>query len=279
MSFYTKLKSKLNLSEKEIRVLPRGYQIIGRILLVKLKPELLKHKKLIGEAILDLFPYVHTVCLIKEISNVERKPRVEVIAGCKRSTQTLHKEHGCQFLIDVSKIMWSQGNKEERIRLTRLVKTGETIVDMFCGIGYFLVFIAKYCKPKKAYGIEINPVAFSFLEKNIWINNIADKVEIIRGDCRKVANLLENTADRIIMGYLFNTEKYLPAAFKILKNKGIIHYHCLLKKNEFDNIAGKLDEIARRNEYRLKRILKIKKVKSYAPKIYHVVVDVEFVKV
>lgn len=74
MSFYTKLKTKLKnkLTEKELYSLPRGYHIIGKVLLIKLKPELLKNKKIIGESILELFPYIHTVCLIKEISGIER---------------------------------------------------------------------------------------------------------------------------------------------------------------------------------------------------------------
>jgi tRNA wybutosine-synthesizing protein 2 len=80
------------------------------------------------------------------------------------------------------------------------------------------------------------------------------------------------------MGYIFDTEKYLPAAFRILKKKGIIHYHCLLKKDEFDDIGVKLDKIAKRNGYRLKKVLKVNIVKSYAPKVYHVVVDAEFTK-
>ncbi|NIO44028.1 MAG: class I SAM-dependent methyltransferase family protein, partial [Candidatus Aenigmarchaeota archaeon] len=71
-----------------------------------------------------------------------RKPKVEVIAGCKK-TQTLHQEHKCKFLLDVSDIMWSQGNKNERIRLIKTVKSKETIVDMFAGIGYFSIFLAK----------------------------------------------------------------------------------------------------------------------------------------
>jgi len=277
MSFYTKLKSKLNLSEREARVLPHGYQIIGRILLVKLKPELLKHKKMIGEAVLELFPYIHTVCLIKEISNVERKPRVEVIAGCKKSTQTLHKEHGCQFLLDISKIMWSQGNKEERIRLTKLVKRGEVIVDMFAGIGYFSIFIAKYSNPRKIYAIDINPEAIEYLRKNVWLNNVEDKIEILQGDCRKFAILLENTADRIIMGYLFETEKFLPYAFKIAKNSCVIHFHRTVKQEEIERIKQKIIDIGKKSNCKIK-ILKVIKVKSYAPKIWHVVFDLKINK-
>jgi tRNA wybutosine-synthesizing protein 2 len=276
MSFYTKLKSNLKLNEKESNALPRGYQIIGKILLIKLKPALLKHKKVIGETILDLFPYIHTVCLIKEIKNVERKPKVEIIAGCK-ITQTLHKEHGCQFLIDVSKLMWSQGNKEERVRLIKLVKHNETIVDMFAGIGYFSIFIAKYSNPKKIYAIDINPEAIEYLRKNTWLNDVENKIEILQGDCRKFANLLGNTANRIIMGYLFKTEKFLPYALKIAKNNCVIHFHRTVKIEEIEKVKQKIIKIGKKDKCRIK-VVKLIKVKSYAPKIWHVVFDLKITR-
>lgn len=279
MGFYIKLKSKLEkrLVEKELNNLPRGYQIVGKILLIKLKPNLLKHKKIIGKTVLHLFPYIHTVCLVKDIGGIKRKPKIEIIAGCKRSTQTLHKEHGCQFLIDVSKVMWSQGNKEERMRLTKQVKPNEIIVDMFSGIGYFSIFIAKYCKPKEIYAIDINPEALEFLRKNIWLNNVESRIEILQGDCRKFASLLEGIADRIIMGYLFKTEKFLPYAFKIAKNNAFIHLHRTAKVEEIGKLKKKIIDIGKKNKVNVK-ILKVNEVKSYAPKIWHFVFDLRVIK-
>ncbi|NIM47455.1 MAG: methyltransferase domain-containing protein [Candidatus Aenigmarchaeota archaeon] len=273
MSFYTKLKNilKNKLTEKELVCLPRGYQIVGKILLIKLNKKLLKKRKLIGKTIIKILPYVHTVCLIKEIKKETRKPKIEVIAGCKK-TQTLHQEYKCKFLLDVSDIMWSQGNKNERIKLIKTVKPKETIVDMFAGIGYFSIFLAKYCKPKKIYAIDINPEAIEYLRKNIWLNNVENNVEILQGDCRKFAKFLENTADRIIMGYLFKTEKFLPYALKIAKNNAIIHFHRTVKQEEIDKIKEKLEKKAK------VRVLRTKKVKSYAPKIWHVVFDLKVIK-
>lgn len=283
MSFYTKLRSKLKnkFSDKELEYLPKGYQIIGKILLIKIHKKLLKKRKLIGKAIIEILPYIHTVCLIKEIKKITRKPKIEIIAGCKLhkppSTQTLHKEYGCQFLIDVSEVMWSQGNKEERRRITKLVKKGEIIVDMFAGIGYFSIFIAKYCKPKKIYAIDINPKAIEYLRKNVWLNNVESIIEVLQGDCRKFARILESTADRIIMGYLFETERFLPFALKTAKNNAVIHFHRTVKEEEIEKIKDKLFEIGKKNKIKIK-VLKTKRVKSYAPKIWHVVFDMKIIK-
>ncbi len=282
MSFYLKLRGGLKgkVKKDELELLPRSYSLLGKLMLIRLKPKLLKHRKLIGKRIKELFPYIDAVFLEKSIEGIKRKPKVELLAGGKRHsgpvTQTLHREHGCSFLLDVSEVMWSKGNKEERDRLSKLVRRGEVIVDMFAGIGYFLVCIAKYSEAKKLYGIEINPRSFEYLERNLWLNGVAEKVEIINGDCRRVSFILEDVADRVIMGYLFHTEKYLPAAFRILKDRGIIHYHFLSKENELNRVQERIVRVARNSGYALIKIQTLKKIKSYSPKVFHFVMDVEF---
>lgn len=276
MSFNEKLRNKLNLSDEELKLLPKGYQIVGNILLIKLDNKLLKHRKLIGRKIIEILPYIKTVCLIKEIRNDIRKPKIEIIAGLKR-TQTLNKEHGCKFLLDVSDIMWSQGNKNERIRLTKIAKSNETIVDMFAGIGYFSIILAKYRNPKKIYAIDINPKAIKYLKRNAWLNGVEDKIEILQGDCRKFASYLRDVANRVIMGYLFDTEKFLPHAFRIAKNNSMIHFHRAVKEEEIDRFKKRLIKIGIRNKVNLK-VLRIVKVKSYAPKIWHIVYDMKIRK-
>lgn len=263
------MRKKLDLSEEELNLLPRGYQILGKIMLIKLDKKLVKHKKLIGKSLLEMFPYILTVCLFKGIKSVTRKPSIEVIAGCK-STQTLHKEHKCQFLIDVSQVMWSQGNKRERMRLVKLAKPNETIVDMFAGIGYFSIFLAKYSNPDKIYAIDINPKSTELLRRNTWLNGVENKIEILQGDCRDFSKLLKNTANRIVMGHLFDTEKFLPHAMRIAKKKCIIHLHRTAKESEIKGLKEKLGKKA--------KVIKVTRIKSYAPKVYHYVFDLKVTK-
>lgn len=278
MAFNDKMRNRLKdrLTGRELDYLPKGYQIIGSILLIKLDKKLIKHRRLIGKTIMDILPYIHTVCLIKDIRGNVRKPEIEIIAG-RNKTQTLNKEYGCKFLLDVSDIMWSQGNKNEKMRITKMIKPGETVVDMFAGIGYFSIILAKYCKPKKIYAIDINPKAIEYLRKNVWLNEVEDKIEILQGDCRKFSKPLENIADRIIMGYLFETEKFLPYALRIAKNDAVIHLHRTVKEEEIDKFKEKLIKIGTMNKVKI-IVLRIKKVKSYAPKIWHVVYDLKIRK-
>ncbi|MCD6371267.1 MAG: class I SAM-dependent methyltransferase family protein [Candidatus Aenigmarchaeota archaeon] len=261
-----------NLKDK----VPKGYQRIGDIILIRIPEELEEWKFEIGEILLRNLSSVKTVCNIKKIFGIKRRPKIEVLAG--DGTETIFWENNCLFKIDVSKLMFSKGNTYERQRLIKLVKDGEVIVDMFAGIGYFTIPIAKFANPKKIYSIEINPLAFNYLKENIRINKISHKVIAFYGDCRKISERLKNVADRVIMGYI-RTRGFLPYAFKFLKEDGgYLHYHDIFKKEEIFDLPMKIvKKEAKKNGYEVEFLTK-RKVKSYAPKVYHVVLDVRVIK-
>jgi len=55
-----------------------------------------------------------------------------------------HSQHGIAYHLEVTKVMFSSGNVTERKRMGALPCQGETIVDLFVGIGYFSVPILKH---------------------------------------------------------------------------------------------------------------------------------------
>jgi len=252
---------------------PKRYYRVGDIILIRIPKDLDKWKHEIGKILLENLPSVKTVCNVKRVIGRERKPKIEVLAG--NGTETILKENKCLFKLDVSKIMISKGNVYERQRLPKLVKDGEIIVDMFAGIGYFTIPIAKFANPKKIYAIDINPDAIYYLKENLRLNKVSHKVIPILGDCREVSNELKYIADRVIMGYI-KTREFLPYAFKFLKKEGgIIHYHDVFKQEEIFAVPINLvKNTAKEFSFEAKILFK-RKVKSYAPKVYHVVLDVE----
>lgn len=260
------------LSEKESSLLPSSYQKIGDVIILNLKEELWKYDKQIGQFLLGKIPDTRTVCRRTGFITTERrKPQVKIITGDK-NTETIHKEHGIFYKLDVNEIMFAKGNLSERKRITKLIKDGETIVDMFSGIGYFSIGIAKFSNPKKICSIEINSKAYNYLCENIRLNKVQDKIIPILGDCVVEIPNLGRIADRVIMGLLPSCKEYLIDAMKVVKPSGVIHYHGTAEKEEWKGLFEDVETAAEIEGFKVELLRKVR-VKSYAPKIYHWVLD------
>lgn len=258
-----------------INIMMTGFQTIGTIAV--LKPGL-SRKEALSQArqILNKFPKIKSVYRYSgTVSGEFRTPKVSYAAG-ERDPVAVHKENGCLYKMDITKVMFSKGNVSERGRLSNLVNPGEVIADMFAGIGYFSLPLGKFSPARKIYAIEKNSESFRFLKENIKLNNLSGKVVPILGDCRTAK--IPEKADRIVMGYLPKTHEFLPAAFRFLKPNGIIHYHDSFRKSELWELSEKLlREYSGRSGFYPIRMEK-RVVKQYAPGIFHVVIDAEFRK-
>ncbi len=260
------LCESLDLSDSEKKLLPSGWQILGDIIIVSLHRELEAHKKDIGNALLSLYPGCKTVLLDRGISGRMRQPDREIIAGCE--TETIHKENGCLFKIDAMRLMFSRGNLAEKKRMSKLGK-GETVVDMFAGIGYFSIPMAVHSKPKKIIAIELNPVAFGYFKENIRLNKVGDIIEPVLGDCALVTPC--GVADRVLMGYL-DAHEYLECGIRALLPGGSLHYHEAVPEAIERRPVGRVVEAAERLGKRAE-IIEARRIKKYSPGVWHVVVD------
>jgi len=253
--------------------LPTKWEKIGKILVIKIPKELKKFSKEIAKIYAEVLDCKTVLEDIGGISGEYRRPNVRLLYG-DPNCETIHIENRVRFRLDVSKIMFSSGNMDERIRMATISNSKEIVVDLFAGIGYFSIPMAIYSRPKRIYAIEKNPLAYKYLCENIVLNHVTEIVEPMLGDNRKIAP--KNIADRVVMGYVKDTYRYLQTAIDALRDKtGIIHYHqaCpneLLPKKPLNEIK----KIAERNKRKVK-LLKFKKVKSYAPGVTHVVLDVK----
>jgi tRNA wybutosine-synthesizing protein 2 len=257
-----------DLTPEQEAVLPRGWQVIGEVLLVHVPDALQLRKRELGEALLSLYPRCKTVVETKRIAGEFREPVVEVIAG--DGTETIHKENYVLFKLDVAKIMFSQGNFYERRRMST-VGAGEHVVDMFAGIGYFTLPMAVHARPQRIDAIEINPVSFAYLEENVRLNRVEDIVRPVLGDCREQAPAGE--ADRAIMGYVGTTHEYLPWGIRALKPGGILHYHETTPEKIMHERPRQYITAAATAEGRKAEVLETIKIKKYSPGVWHVVVD------
>jgi tRNA wybutosine-synthesizing protein 2 len=249
-------------------LLPRKWEKVGDILLLRLPEELRPHV----EEVCGAYARVLRVKTVLEASGgihgTVREPRAEVLWG--DGTETVHKENGILYKLDLSKVMFSSGNVDERVRMARVCKPGEVVVDMFAGIGYFSLPMAVHGRAARVYACEVSPVAYEYLQENIRLNR-AEAVVPLLGDCRDVAP--EGVADRVILGYLQDTHLYLPKAVRALRDGGWVHYHEACPDAVSDRPLEHLKEVAQAEGLKIRRLHR-HRVKRYAPGVSHWVLDV-----
>jgi len=255
-----------HLSPDLAAIAPRRYERIGDVLLLKMEGIDTEARRQIVESYAQVLQ-ARTVVVDRGVRGPWRQPEVDVVWG--DGTETVHLEDGVRFKLDVARVMFSSGNIAERMRMGRIVQRGEIVVDLFAGIGQFAIPMAVHARPARVIACEVNPVAYSYLEENVRLNH-AWSVEPRLGDCRQTGP--EGIADRIVMGYLHG-ESHLDVAMRTAKDDCVLHYHENVPVEDPDRPARHVEEAATRAGIRAK-VLAVHRIKSYAPRIRHLVLDV-----
>ncbi|MGA1793008.1 MAG: class I SAM-dependent methyltransferase [Thermoplasmatota archaeon] len=273
------------LEPQEVQLLPDKWEMIGDCLVLKIDEGLLYSIDVVCTVYQQVLGARYTLVDMEGIQGELRKP--EFMTACEPEDgnwDVIHTENGIKYQLDPRQIMFSSGNVEERMGIVELInegpkpprtastEDGEVVVDMFAGIGYFSLPIALGCQIKVMHAIEKNPVSYDYLLKNIELNSIGDKIRPVLGDNREVQP--KDPADRVVMGYVGGTLEFLDRAVELISSEGaIIHLHDTVKvedghtwlSNEADR---KLDGLGWKME-----LLGHRKVKSFAPRIDHIVID------
>ncbi len=261
----------------------RRVEFIGDIALIRtplgMDPRDLKP---LAEELIRRLPYVKSVwAAIPGVLGEYRLRRHVWLAGEERS-ETIYREHGCLFRVDINKVYVSPSLNYEHIRVARLVKPGEVVVNMFAGAGLFSIIIAKYSKPRLVYSIDINPHAYNYMVENIELNKVKGVVEPILGDAKRVIEeKLVGVADRVLMPYPELALEYLPYALKALRDTRRwihIYLHVYTGKNEHWRIKAKSIIEDKLRELGAKySVENIRKIRNIGPRTHQVVGDVSII--
>jgi tRNA wybutosine-synthesizing protein 2 len=263
------LLAERGFSPTDIAAAPSSWAVIGDVVLARF--EGCQRPNEVGEALLDL-QNAETVLDRRGITGEHREPDVEVVAG-SGETETVHTEHGTRYALDLATVMFSPGNKRERVRMGEVVDAGERVLDAFAGIGYFTLPMARAGADVTA--IERNPAAFRYLIENAPLNGVGDRVRPFRADCRDAVGAFAEsgeTFDRVVMGY-YDAFEYLDPALSVVADGGIVHMHEAAPEAELPGRPVERLRAAASAADRSVAVLDRRKIKTYSEGVSHVVVD------
>jgi len=256
--------------------LPRSVDIVGDIAIIEIPPELSAHKRTIGEAALKSHGKVSTVLAkASAVSGTYRVREFEVIAG-QSKTETVHKEHGCRYCIDLAKVYFSPRLSYEHKRVASLIQEGETIVDLFAGVGPFSVLIAKNNPAVRVYSVDLNPHAIELLKRNIRLNRVEGRVYPILGEARQVVKeRLSGIADRLIMNLPEKAMEFVETACEAIKPKGgTVHIYSFTGASEsLESMKLRFADAVKDCGRSVERILFSRNVRETAPYKWQAVLD------
>ncbi|XP_074579781.1 tRNA wybutosine-synthesizing protein 2/3/4 [Curcuma longa] len=189
-----------------------------------------------------------------------------------------HQENGIIYSFDATRCMFSSGNLSEKRRMGALDCADEVVVDLFAGIGYFVLPFLVKAKAKLVYACEWNPHAIKALQHNVHANSVASQCIILEGDNHITAP--KGVANRVCLGLLPSSECSWDVAVRALRHEGgILHVHGNVKDCEedswSDHVVQSISSIAQAEGLLWDvSIQHLERVKWYAPHIRHLVADV-----
>ncbi|TFG28398.1 MAG: class I SAM-dependent methyltransferase family protein [Promethearchaeota archaeon] len=288
-TLYDFLKNEL--PDKFLDMIPHSYDQLGKVAILEFKKfkDLKKKdttiiKKKIANAIINLNKNIESVFEKKsKIRGQHRLRELEFLYGVN-NTETLYKENGCIFKLDIVKTFFTPRLIYERKRISDAnINENELIVDLFAGVGPFSIQIAKKNRVN-IYSFDINPLAYKYLRENIKKNHLKGKIFPYNFDVKSLLDpqnelrkKLNDSADRIIMNLPENAIKFIDVACVLMKRSGgILHiYQFCEQPNAIEKALENLTKTLKNLNWKVKEVLNSKIVKSYSPKSDMIVIDAE----
>jgi len=257
-----------------------SFDLVGDIAIIKVPPALESRKALIAEAVMAENKSVKTVLhQIHPVTGEFRLRQLEHILG-ERKTETLYREYGCVFKVDLAKAYFSPRLSYERMRVGKLVGRGEVVVNMFAGVGCFSIVIAKHSPVRKVYSIDLNSDAIRLMRENISLNRVGLWVEAVEGDAKDVIEeRFLNKVDRVLMPLPAKAYAYLDLAVKALKDeRGYIHYYDFVHAGRGEK---PMDELVEKVGEKMSglgvegAVVSSRVVRTVGPNWYQIVLDID----
>ncbi len=218
-----------------------SYDIIGDIAVVKFDKESKAKKVKFAKQLLERKNVNVVVEKADRIKGRLRTAKMNYLAGEKRK-DTLYKENGCSFRLNVETCYFSSRLSEERKRIAGKIKKKDRVLVMFSGVAPFSIIIGKLSGCKEVVSVEISKECSKYAKENVKLNKLHN-VKIIQGDVKKKLEGL-GKFDKIVMARPNLKETFLKSALDVAEKGTIIYYYGFCHVNDKEKMIEKLKKEA-----------------------------------
>jgi tRNA (guanine37-N1)-methyltransferase len=222
----------LRWSEDERALLPRAFDVVGDLVLVRIPPALRSRSHEIGEALLAFVPGVRLVGADEGVHGVARRRTLRPLAGTG-AWRTRHRENGIELEVDLERAYFSPRLAREHARVAAEVRRCDRVYDLCCGVGPFAATIARDGRAASIVAVDSNPEAIELLRATL--RRVPNGAHV---DAR-VVDVAEFVAsappvERVILNLPHEGIKYLTSVARTVARRGRLYYYEVTPRTELE---------------------------------------------
>jgi tRNA (guanine37-N1)-methyltransferase len=216
------------------------FEIIGDVAVVSIPQELDDYRDDIARQITSKQRNIRTVLnKVSKLAGDKRIAEFEILSG--DSTETVHREYGYIYKLDVKEVFFNGRLSFERRRIASMVSPSEQVLVPFCGVGPFAVPAA--ASGARVIAIEKNADACRWLAENIRINGVNDNISVIKGDAVNTKKMLNCTFDRVIVPTPYGMDYFLKDISRLVRKGGMVHFYTFKKQYQIEGLVKEYKDI------------------------------------
>ncbi|MCI4373749.1 MAG: methyltransferase [Thermoplasmata archaeon] len=234
----------------ELAHLPRSFDVVGDIVLIRLPTELEAQGPQIGAALLKFVPGARLVGQDRGVLGPERRRQVVRLAGSGPWT-TRHRENNLALDVDLEGAYFSPRLAREHARVAAEIRPGDRVYDLCCGVGPFALTIARDGRAVEVVGIDANPVAIQCLRATLARHRFRTRVEVVED---QLDHFVVDRApfERVVFNLPLEGIKYLASVGKLVSRAGRLFYYEVVERDAVSRRPGELiDRLGGSSEWAL----------------------------
>jgi len=231
---------KGTIPEPLLRLIPNRFEVIGDVAVVSITPQLDDYRTDIARVIVSKRKNIRAV--LNKVTKLDGEKRVagfEILSGS--GTETIHREYGHIYKLDVKTVFFNARLSFERHRIASKINPSEHVLVPFCGVGPFAIPAA--ARGARVIAVEKNAEACKWLAENIWLNRVEDGISVIKGDAADLTNMLNCDFDRVIVPTPYGMDHFLTDMSTFVKKGGMVHFYTFKKQYQIQGLVKEYEQM------------------------------------